>query len=336
MTSNDIDEIVGSLSGLFLEYPQARRALERLEWTRRFGRNRYGSFDGMLLVGETRTGKTRLLEEFRDGWEASDRHAVRRQHQVVLIETPSPCTLKGVCMTILAHFGINVTQRPNTTTLINDTMELLKDVRTEVLVLDEAHHALRKDSRKHLSEVADFIKAILNYRVCAVVLAGMPELKEVTQANAQLRERMVYKVEMRSYRWEVREEQLEFRGILDAFEKQLPFEPIGLGRDRSLALRLWQATGGRPGSIASLLKSASIRALLNNENKLTAEHFGDAFDDARQPDPEWGLNPFERAGVPTGVPAPEEEMAIEEGEAELSGLRKGKGKEPTVSEVFRR
>lgn len=335
MIPDDINRIIGSLSGLFFEYPQARRALERLEWTRRFGRNSYGSFDGMLLVGETRTGKTRLLEEFRDGWDASEQQVVRRRHQVVLIETPSPCTLKGMCTTIMARFGIKISPRTNTATLINDTMDLLKSVGAEVLVLDEAHHALRKDSRKHLSEVADFIKAILNYRVCTVVLAGMPELKEVAHVNAQLRERMIYKVELHSYRWEDQEEQLEFRGILDAFENQLPFEPIGLGRDRSLALSLWQATGGRPGSDASLLKSVTIRALLNKENKLTAAHFSEAYGDAQQQDPQWKVNPFDRGGFTTGAIEPVD-ASMDKEENTMSGLRKGKGKEPTISEIFRR
>lgn len=335
-----IDAAIDSLQGLFLEYPQVQRGLQRLEWTRRFGRNRFGSYDGMQLIGDTRTGKTRLLEEYRDSFGPHvirEKHIVFRPQKVVMIEMPSPCTLKGVCFTIFDHFGLSASSRVNTVVLVNETLDLLRTIGTELLALDEAHHMFRYDSRDHLSQVADFIKTILNNRVCTVVLSGMPELAGISESNAQLRERMIFKFALRAYRWREQADQLEFRHLLDLFEKQLPFAPIGLGSDKNLALRLWSATGGRPGAVASLIKLASIRVLAENVGTLTLEAFAEAYVDSHGIT-EDQFNPFLVENPPTDVSMAEAvKRQRDDGEEGVgtSGLRKGKGRQPSVSEVFR-
>lgn len=330
-----------SLQGLFLEYPQVQRGLQRLEWTRRFGRNRFGSYDGMLLIGDTRTGKTRLLEAYRDSFGPHvirEKRLVFRPQKVVVVEMPSPCTLKGICLTIFDHFCLSVPSRANTVMLVNETLDLLRTIGTELLALDEAHHMFRYDSRNHLSQVADFVKTILNNRVCTVVLSGMPELAGISASNAQLRERMIFKFALRAYRWSEQAEQLEFRHILDLFEKQLPFAPIGLGSDKGLALRLWSATGGRPGAAASLIKLASIRTLAEDAGTLSINAFAEAYADS-QGITEEKSNPFLAACPPSEVSMAETTRWQVDGGGEdwgASGLRKGKGRQPSVSEIFQK
>src|SRR5579859_975314 len=208
----DIDKLMKS----FFKYPRVKKVLSRLEWTRVHGKNSYGSYDSMLLTGDTRTGKTRLLEEYRDSFGACverDSRIVRRPQRVLLIETPRYCTPKGLCFAIYDHFGIEPKEHRSTVPLIFAVMDFLRSIGTEMLILDEVHHMFRQDSLEHASEVADFFKTILNHRVCTLVLCGMPELSGICVSNAQLNERLLFKLSLDPYSWDALTEQHEFRLI---------------------------------------------------------------------------------------------------------------------------
>lgn len=327
-----IDKLMGS----FFKYPRVKRVLSRLEWTRIHGRNANGSYDGMLITGDTRTGKTRLLEQYRDSFGPyidRDKRIVRRPQRVLLIETPRHCTPKGLCFAIYDHFGIEPKERSGTVPLTFAVMDFLRSIGTEVLMLDEVHHMFRQDSLEHASEVADFFKTILNHRVCTLVLCGMPELIRICDSNDQINERLLFKMTLNPYLWDVEDEQHEFRLILDSFEEQLPFKPIKLGANRELAYKIWYATQGRIGSAAALIKSAALRVMIDEGDCLTLEAFAEAYAE-RQAADALKNNPFIAtmsdlmAVTPIWQRPPQSEAK--------SGLRKGKGRTPKMTETLRK
>ena len=102
--------------------------------------------------------------------------------------------------------------------------DLLAACKVELIVLDEFHHFIDRESQRVLRNVCDWLKnLILNTRI-PVVLFGLPESKRILKVdNSQLSRRFTYRHELIPFPYSESGMEL-FRQFLSNIEGQLPLE----------------------------------------------------------------------------------------------------------------
>src|SRR5690606_17230758 len=126
-------------------------------------------------------------------------------------------------------------------------------------------------------DAADWIKGLLNKRICPIVLSGTELASIVIEANEQLKRRCSSIIHLQPLPFGTQEERRYFRAILQEFDNALPFdEPSDLAK-AEMAARIHSATGGLVGRVSHLLTMACRKALSEDLPCLDMRVLGDAW-----------------------------------------------------------
>ena len=215
----------------------------------------------IAIVGESRTGKSRALEE------TFARHPIVRHPEgltvpILRVKTPSKPTVKGLAELMLR--GMNDPKfdsgTENSKTLRLRT--LMQNAGTIMVMIDEFQHFYDKGSHKVMHHVADWLKILVDDSKVALVVAGLPTCRAVLDQNEQLAGRFLSPVFMPRFDWRDDDQREEFIGILAAFQ-----ESIGAVFDLprldgpEMAFRCYCGTGGLIGYLTKFLRQAIWNAL---------------------------------------------------------------------------
>jgi hypothetical protein len=257
-------------------YENARRRLDKLY------ERAPNSPDPLCLavLGESRTGKSRLFEEFRAD------HPTYRIGEglcvpVLYVSATARPTVPGLVETMLYAIGDprwNKDPEPQQTLRL---YQLLRETQCRMVVVDEFQQIYDKNSEKVSYEVADWLKRLADQKKFALVCAGLPRGRAVIQLNEQLVGRFLAPVQLPRFDWKKDEDKDEFAGILDAFRAQIAteFEIVDLGNPE-MAFRCYCATGGLMGYLTKLLNEVVSEASENRRKKITLAHLHDAHEAA--------------------------------------------------------
>lgn len=208
----------------------------------------------LALIGESRTGKSRVIEEF------CHRHPPARLKEslsmpILRVRTPSHPTVKGLVELLLGTIGdprfASGTENAKTIRL----KHLMREVSTNMVVLDEFQHFFDKGSQTVMHHVADWLKILADESRCALVVAGLPTCKAVIDQNEQLAGRFAAPIVMPRFNWTVDEDRQEFIAILQAFDEVIATVldcPL-LATD-DMAFRCFCSTGGLVGILSKFLR----------------------------------------------------------------------------------
>lgn len=220
----------------------------------------------IALVGESRTGKSRALEE------CLLRHPRVRNSNglttpILHVKTPSKPTVKSLAELMLralddprAYFG---TENAKTTRLHT----LMANSGVKMVMIDEFQHFYDKGSHKVMHHVADWLKILVDDARAALVVAGLPTCRAVIDQNEQLAGRFLSPVFMPRFNWHNKEQREEFIAILGAFQESIGEEfdlPIFTGDE--MAFRFYCGTGGLIGYLSKFLRQAVWNAIDSNTN----------------------------------------------------------------------
>ena len=229
----------------------------------------------LAVLGESRTGKSRLFEEF-----VAD-HPIRRIGEgqcvpVLYVSATSRPTVPGLVQTMLHEIGDPRWNKDSEREQTIRLYQLLKETQCRMVVVDEFQQIYDKNSDKVCYDVADWLKRLADKKV-ALVCAGLPRGRAVIQQNEQLVGRFSAPVQLLRFDWEQDEDKDEFVGILDAFRAQIAteFEIVDLG-ERDMAFRCYCATGGLMGYLTKLLTEVVREASEDGRKKITLAHLHDA------------------------------------------------------------
>jgi Bacterial TniB protein len=126
----------------------------------------------------------------------------------------------------------------------------------ELLIFDEFQHLVESGSRKTLSNVADWLKAVINETGIPMILFGMPCSDDLLCQNRQLKRRFMSVEKLSSFNWgNSADSQKDYRLFLATIDKQLPFPERSCLAERDIAHRFFCATRGNVGATMSLAKS---------------------------------------------------------------------------------
>lgn len=226
----------------------------------------------IAVVGESRTGKSRVLEE------CVAAHTPTRLPDgltvpILYVKTPSKPTVKS-----LAELMLKGLQDPrfdagteNAKTIRLRT--LMRNAGTHMVMIDEFQHFYDKGSHKVMHHVADWLKILVDDSKVALVVAGLPSCQAVLDQNEQLSGRFLAPVSMPRFDWSNEAHRAEFMGILGAFQDSLGthFDLPALDT-ADMAFRCYCGTGGLMGYLTKFLRQAVWNALDEDRSTITIEH----------------------------------------------------------------
>jgi len=114
----------------------------------------------------------------------------------------------------------------------------IRERRTKLLIIDEAHHVLLAAKGKRMREQFEAIKSLSIATSATIVLIGTYDLLTILEQSAQLirRSRVIH---LPRYAWNDRDDAQAFRTALLTFQRHMPFpvEPELIGHAKSFYLK---------------------------------------------------------------------------------------------------
>lgn len=218
------------------------------------------------IIGESRTGKSRLMEEVSEPWKKT------RTHQGLLvpavrIKTPAKPTVKGLVTHLLRFMEDPLYDKGTESCKTIRLHKLMQSAGTHMVLLDEFQHFYNK--RRNIGEdVADWLKIFVEEAKVSLVVAGLPSCKAVIDQNEQLAGRFLQPIILPRFDWAIEDGRNEFISILEAFTESMSqdYSMPDLA-DEGLAFRVWCATGGLIGYVSKFLRQVAWDAFSRPEGK---------------------------------------------------------------------
>lgn len=204
------------------------------------------------LLGPTRVGKTTLLAH-------SIREVLRKKpdnpQSVISIISPKTLTARALADACLASIGMSPGMFTNQVSATNAFTKAVHKRGTRLIIFDETQHMLERGSSTTVRTAADFLKGLFDHTQCTIVLAGLPSLLGLFNANEQLADRARRPIEFYPYYWQGSDYK-DFRSALAAAVAHL--SDLGWAtfdtKDAEFARRMYLATAGRYGLIRKIFQ----------------------------------------------------------------------------------
>lgn len=229
---------------------------------------------GFFIAGESRTGKSRLIEEFIQA-HPSSREIGGLQHPVLNVLVPSKPTVKGLAAEILRVLEDPLPSKGTEPEKTERILKLLKQCNVRVLILDEGQHLVDKSAKYTLiHQVSDWLKNLMNLSKVVIVIAGLHYAQTVLSQNEQLRGRFANKITIPRFDWQDNQLRSEFLGLMAGFN-QLMSEQFDLPNlsSQEMALRFYLASGGLIGYVFNILRKTVWNVIDNHSTEITLEDF---------------------------------------------------------------
>lgn len=234
----------------------------------------------IAVIGESRTGKSRVLEE------CERNHPKSRTHDglcvpILRVKTPSKPTVKG-----LVELMLEALEDPKFTAGTENQKTsrlrvLMKNTGVVMVMIDEFQHFYDKGFHTVMHHVADWLKILVDDSKVALVVAGLPTCQAVLAQNEQLSGRFLAPLHMPRFDWRKESDREEFRAILGAFQETLaPYFALPDLVSDEMAFRCYCATGGLIGYLTKFLRQLVWDALDEQSKSLTLEDLGRAHEKA--------------------------------------------------------
>ena len=192
------------------------------------------------------------------GWVNENNDPVR---PVILAEAPPSADEKSLYFSLLERFHAPYRGTDAASRLRYQTIHLIEECKTRMLIFDEFHSLLAGGGKK-LIEVLNAIRLFCNELEIPIVGVGIEEAKTVFSHDRQLTSRFGV-VDLPPWK---RDDQ--FRNLLAAFEKTLPLKrPSNLPK-RELARLLHNHSEGNLGNLRRLLIECAKAAIASGDERI--------------------------------------------------------------------
>jgi GTPase SAR1 family protein len=290
-----------ALSACFVKTQRVAKAFTRIDellrdgWEETFCRS-------LLLFGNSRAGKTHIVTNYirlREEEAANPDDRLR----IVLVEVPSGCTLKSFAEELLTALGDADPAYGSLTEKSRRVAYLIETQALDLIVIDEVQRLIDADTDKVKRDVANWITALLNRRLCPLLLVGERKAERVFADNMHLAGRTLGEIVLDPYDWSVKEDQDEFRGVLHMLDKALGMEVLaGLGQ-MDTAIRVYAYSQGLLGQAATLVERGRAIALRAGRPQITHDLLAEAVDELRIGGERRKVNPFRVVSIDKVEPA---------------------------------
>lgn len=234
----------------------------------------------IAVVGESRTGKSRLLESITKE-NPRQRTTEGLVIPVLSIKTPAKPSVKGLVEILLREIGDPLWhKRGSENEKTEQLYKLLKETKTHTLIIDEFQHFYDKVSHKVQHYLSDWLKIFVDRSGLMLIVAGLPDCMAVINQNQQLRGRFLAPICMPRFDWDNEDSQDEFIACLESFQKGLCRYDLPDLTSYEMAFRFYCATGGLIGYLAKILHQACLNAQVANKLSITLEDLAKAYEES--------------------------------------------------------
>lgn len=247
----------------WIGYPRARAILDKLEDL--LNHPQQPRMPNMLIVGDTNSGKTVLVERFHQqhlAYERADKSGV--VVPVLSIQAPPGPDERGLYNAILNRLFERNKAAESTDQKRDRVIGILKRIDLGMVVIDEIHHLLAGPMLKQRNFL-NVLKYLGNELRVPLVGVGTVDAARAVQIDPQLANRFIPEV---LPTWELN---ADFARLLASFESLLPLKKPSNLAEKNMASRILATTGGTIGEISMLLNAAAIHAI-----RTKSEHIDEA------------------------------------------------------------
>jgi hypothetical protein len=234
----------------------------------------------IAVVGESRTGKSRLLESITKQYPKL-RNVEGAIVPILSIRTPSKPSVKGLVEVMLRELGDPLWYKRGSENEKTERLyTLLEQTETHTLIIDEFQHFYDKVSHKVQHYLSDWLKIFVDRSGLMLIVAGLPECMAVINQNQQLRGRFMAPIHMPRFDWNDEDAREEFIACLESFQQALSrYEFPDLTSDE-MAFRFYCATGGLIGYLAKILHQACLNAQVDDKLIITLADLAQAYEES--------------------------------------------------------
>ncbi|QPM91417.1 TniB family NTP-binding protein [Pseudooceanicola algae] len=232
-----------------------------------------GETRGLMLIGESGAGKSSLLR--RTLRTVPMIHLADRENDgnTFYVTVPPEATIKSFASRIAKKLGyLDMNSRANADQAWDVARHRMRERGVRLLVIDEAHHLLRKGSGRDVEGAIQRLKSLLqgDWPV-AVIAAGVDKLRQGVMTDPETDRRFP-----RFQLTRIAEGSKEARTF--ARSMQLCAEKVGLSLDgEAMPDRVLFAENGEPGRAIHLAKTILVAALEEGRSKVTLRDAGHVF-----------------------------------------------------------
>ncbi|WP_259398831.1 MULTISPECIES: TniB family NTP-binding protein [unclassified Pseudoalteromonas] len=181
MLTDKQKEKLNEFRDVFIEYPIITTVFNDFDRLR-LGKGLAGEKPCMLLNGDTGTGKTALIKQYKERHLPQFINGVMN-HPVLVSRIPSNPTLESTLAELLKDLGqVGSTERKlriNGTRLTTSLIKCLKTSGTELIIIDEFQELIEHNQGKKRREIANRLKYINDEAGVSIVLVGMPWAEKI-------------------------------------------------------------------------------------------------------------------------------------------------------------
>jgi len=224
----------------------------------------------VLLLGESRLGKTRLLAEFVAA------HLPTRTPEglimpVVYVEVPEKPTIRSLAAAILSAFGEEPLKGETADELLKRIATLAKNTGVRVICLDDLHHFTDQRGGTVQYELTEWLKRLVIQMRVALVISGLERSEAAIRRNEQLYNRFDAKLQLRRFDWRKDYDRKQFakivRGVYLSLEQEFTLPPL----DENGLFQWYVACAGRIGFIVKISRRAIKIARKQKTKNITRE-----------------------------------------------------------------
>lgn len=250
----------------------------------------YERSQGVAIFGESGTGKSRLLETFKNTYPSKDLETVSEKPIIYFKVPPNP-TGGSICSAILEGLGDDYCNaRAKEQEKRGRIVNLINECKVSVMIIDEIQHLSHHWGEVRNKDAANTIKLIGDDTNIMIVLSGL-EYGSALLKHTELARRFSTNIYLNRFSWTDEDSRKQFKAYLNSLQKKITDIDLIDITNNKVAFMIYVASGGLPGLIFNLLKEAFIYAISINKNEVGLHEFAEVFKQIH-PNNESLVNPF--------------------------------------------